>query len=260
MEIVDSIWFSQTTGSKSNHNYCLKLSPQKKAHYFRSMVLDSFRGMQCADNFVITTNAHCKNFRDDFKMVIAMITKLTMIWDHLTVMILAALIYISTDQPITCYQVKDSTCSLSDLGGYIYVKGKVCLAKPFHIPQKKSYLWCPVLQRRGRWWFGCIYLQLYEKNKKQFCKAGDASGFIYVTTNAWVQPISRNPSYSHLRNQLELKENLVLKSTKVYILQLFVYDDACSSCQAVVRRNYEEQNFFEGSHVPLNTYCHASSY
>ena len=82
MEIVDSIWFSRPKGSKSNHNYCLKLSPQKKTHCFRSMVLDSFRGMQCADNFVITTDAHCKNFRDDFKMVIAMITKLTMIWHH----------------------------------------------------------------------------------------------------------------------------------------------------------------------------------
>ena len=35
--------------------------------------------------------------------------------------------------------------------------------------------------------------------------------------------------------------------------------NACTPCQTVVGRNYGEQNFFEGSHTPPPTYCHASS-
>ena len=162
MEIVDSIWFSQTTGSKSNHNYCLKLSPQKKTHCFRSMVLDSFRGMQCADNFVITTDTHCKNFRDDFKMVIAMITKLTMIWHHCCD---DGLIWFISPQInlINMLQVKRS--NLQPLWPW-WLHLREWRPNPIHIPQKKSYLWGPALQSTGWWWFGCIYLQLHKKNKK----------------------------------------------------------------------------------------------
>ena len=44
-----------------------------------------------------------------------------------------------------------------------------------------------------------------------------------------------------------------LKRVQKFTFYNYAYDAYCS-CQTVVRRNYEEQNFFEGSHTPLPTY------